>query len=629
MKKESEIMEFSQKVEADIKQLNLNASGLSSFPTVSQQNSTAHVQTIAELKTSTHLQIKDTAVILTDMDKGGIFVWREGDFSHVCALDALEGLCVPALGDNGSGGAFIRQLESDVAVLKWWGLQDNSLEPQQEVFNVASAVCSYVGIENLLASGVGDIWVSAPVRIVIELSKNTKLNLAGRTIKLKPNSFSNYEIIVMRDDTSIFNGEIVGDRYSHTGTSGEWGMGISMLSAKNIVVKDLTIRDCWGDGIYIGTYSAKPAKFLNSKNVYLENVKCLNNRRQGMSVISVDGLISESCEYSFTNGIAPEAGVDFEPNYYFEQLKNIKFNNTKMEGNAMYGFHFYLKKLVSQNIDIEITNTVSLRDRIAFSLMSIPESVSGTVKVENALIQESVLGGIIVGLSTGGWSSNVDSIIKNIHGVDINTLNSGADRDRQLVCLRGKGTAAGANLYSNFDIENLSTTMTEGVASYSVNDFFVDGPVRNIKVRNVDPRRVFVPLKGVDSIYIEFIDVQNELRDSWSIQNRISTAKYVGLTDFISRSSPATKRRITLPTIVPSHKVTNNAVEYTKLGNSSKSADFYIEAAAGNVIYPFGTRYVGFKGSLNSQSDYLSVKLQLKEGMWVVLSHVGNLTGWN
>ena len=468
------------------------------------KKATVNVYSIKELKGARNLQIKDKAVNLIDKDKGGVFVWREGDLSKVCTIDSLQGLYVPALGDNGSAGAFVRQLESDVAVLKWWGLQDNSLEPQQEVFNVASAVCSFVGIEKLLASGVGDIWVNAPERIVIELSKNTQLNLAGRKIKLKPNSFISYEIIVMRDNTAIFNGEIVGDRYSHTGTSGEWGMGISMLSAKNIVVKDLTIRDCWGDGIYIGTYSAKPSKFLNCKNIYLENVKCLNNRRQGMSIISVDGLLSESCEYSFTNGIAPEAGVDFEPNYAFEQLKNIKFNNTKMEGNAMYGFHFYLKNLVRQNIDIEITNTVSLRDRIVFSLMSIPESVRGTVKIENALIQESVLGGVIVGLSSGGWSSNIKTIIKNIKGIDINTLEGGAHRDRQLVSLRGRGSLSGRPLYRNFYIENLSSSRTEKVKSYSDYDFFVDAPVRGIKVRNVDFNRVFEPVRKVKSSFVEF-----------------------------------------------------------------------------------------------------------------------------
>ena len=33
--------------------------------------------------------------------------------------------------------------------------------------------------------------------------------------------------------------QIIGDRYHHTGTGGEWGMGIGLYDSKNIIISEI------------------------------------------------------------------------------------------------------------------------------------------------------------------------------------------------------------------------------------------------------------------------------------------------------------------------------------------------------------------------------------------------------
>src|SRR5690606_13790854 len=53
-----------------------------------------------------------------------------------------------------------------------------------------------------------------------------------------PNSATNYAAFTFRytDNGYINRIHIVGDREEHLGTTGEWGMGLNFLSAKNIII---------------------------------------------------------------------------------------------------------------------------------------------------------------------------------------------------------------------------------------------------------------------------------------------------------------------------------------------------------------------------------------------------------
>ena len=101
----------------------------------------------------------------------------------------------------------------------------------------------------------------------------------------------------------------------------EWRNAINILSCSNVTISGLTIKESGGDGIYLGV--AKPG--VTNKGVLIKGVKCVNNYRQGISIISAENLLIENSTFKGTHGTAPMAGVDFEPNYPDERLVKLCF----------------------------------------------------------------------------------------------------------------------------------------------------------------------------------------------------------------------------------------------------------------------------------------------------------------
>ncbi len=150
-----------------------------------------------------------------------------------------------------------------------------------------------------------------------------------------------------------------GPGYSH----GEWRHALNILSAANVTVENLTFADSGGDGIYIG---AKPSE-IPCRRVTIRDCVCDNNNRQGISVISVDGLLVERTVMKNTRGTAPKSGIDFEPNSSRQLLKNIVMRDCRTEDNHGCGYEFYAAQLGanSEPVDITLENCRSKGDRLA------------------------------------------------------------------------------------------------------------------------------------------------------------------------------------------------------------------------------------------------------------------------
>ncbi|SEM47084.1 right-handed parallel beta-helix repeat-containing protein [Nonomuraea pusilla] len=133
--------------------------------------------------------------------------------------------------------------------------------------------------------------------------------------------------------------------------AGEWRHTLSVLSGDKITVEGLTLRDSGGDGIYLGVRYDRPRRESIGQtycsDITLRNVRCDNHRRNGMTVISVDGLRVESCEFTGTFGTPPMAGICFEPDparttsrpfklLPHSRLKNIVVKDTAIRDNVGY-----------------------------------------------------------------------------------------------------------------------------------------------------------------------------------------------------------------------------------------------------------------------------------------------------
>lgn len=140
----------------------------------------------------------------------------------------------------------------------------------------------------------------------IPLCSNTDVILYGKII-LTPNAYTNYYIIKIQGDNINLRGNatLEGDKHTHLGKVGEWGMGINIDHSNNVTVSGLTIKDCWGDCIYVGG---------ESEDIIIEKCSLDHGRRQGISITSAKRVTIKDCSISNVAGTLPEYAIDIEPN---------------------------------------------------------------------------------------------------------------------------------------------------------------------------------------------------------------------------------------------------------------------------------------------------------------------------
>lgn len=280
-------------------------------------------------------------------------------------------------------GAFLTSCQSEqevdgiaVNVKSYNAISDDDIEDTQQIQKA---------IDYVSAEGGGAVTFPKGVYLIdaiksIKLRNNVTLQFEeGSTLKALPNNAESYEILEIHNVENVsIQGEVnfIGERDQHQGKTGEWGMGLSIRGSKDVSIKDITIQDCWGDGIYVG--STKQQSY--SKNITIENAVIKNNRRQGISIISAINLKVINPVISNTHGTPPASGIDFEPNNPSEFLQNIEIINPSTEKNERYGLLFALSGFSgSKNpVSIEVHKTNRIKDDIG---IFIPSDLKGHIKI--------------------------------------------------------------------------------------------------------------------------------------------------------------------------------------------------------------------------------------------------------
>ena len=203
------------------------------------------------------------------------------------------------------------------------------------------------------------------------LSIRSNSNIAFQdksSIILKSSSKGSYALLNVSnvENVIIKNPVIVGDRDSHIGKTGEWGMGIQISESQNIRIISAIISNCWGDGIYIGSSTSQ-----KNDHIEINSVKIDNCRRNGISITHGSNIEILNAVISNTNGVAPMAGIDIEPNNGMAAIDNIKIINPTTINNGNFGIVVSLGALpseVSKNVKIRIDNHIDNGSKIAFCL---------------------------------------------------------------------------------------------------------------------------------------------------------------------------------------------------------------------------------------------------------------------
>ncbi len=220
------------------------------------------------------------------------------------------------------------------------------------------------------------------------LKSNMTFRMAsGALLKAITTDSPNYSLLRAENisNVNIIGGKLQGDRYSHQGTSGEWGHGVHIVGVNNVVVENMISADMWGDGFYIGK---------NSTKVTACSITADNNRRQGMSITDADGVVVKNSVFKNSNGVLPEAGIQIEPNQN-ETVNNVKILNSQALNNKGYG------------IKLTIPNAY------------LSGSLIKGVTLDHNTVTGNTYTGIVVAKTSGNWVTN--NIVKDnvSNGIDL------------------------------------------------------------------------------------------------------------------------------------------------------------------------------------------------------------------
>jgi polygalacturonase len=263
---------------------------------------------------------------------GGFVIGNFDKIAELLALVVVLGpICVPleALARTAAPSGCTKSPASGLTVnvrdkgAKGDGRTNDAAAIQRAVDEVAGR-----GGTVLIPDGTYLVDTIGPNRIM--LKSGMALQLApGAVLKAIPNGETQYAVLTIEgaSNVRISGGTLEGDRDQHLGKTGEWGHGIHMVTGEHITVTDIKVNNMWGDGIFMQAV----------KNVALCGIIADRNRRQGISVIEVEGLLVTNSVLKNTHGTRPSAGIDLEPDSATQHILNVRISNSKFLDNAGAG----------------------------------------------------------------------------------------------------------------------------------------------------------------------------------------------------------------------------------------------------------------------------------------------------
>lgn len=274
----------------------------------------------------------DKLLIEKDVDlKGSICVFPKGITLYAKGGIIRNGVLVGQSTKIGTKGVLF-----DRTTIKGsWNVPEIStrlfahLDDENALRNVVALASPKVQNKIVIEKGNYRVKAMKSGDVCMALCSNTDLVLNG-TVKLVPNNYKSYNIIQVKGKNISITGKgtIIGDKHTHTGTTGEWGMGVRFHNAINASINGLTIRDCWGDCIYVGG---------SSRNVTIEKCILDHGRRQGISVTKANGVTIRNCMITNVGGTAPEYAIDIEPNKrdFVDNIRIVNVTVRECEGGLL------------------------------------------------------------------------------------------------------------------------------------------------------------------------------------------------------------------------------------------------------------------------------------------------------
>lgn len=249
-----------------------------------------------------------------------------------------------------------------------------------------------------LPSSGGTVTVPAGNYVIdamrsVNLRSNMLLQLApDATLTAIPNNSPRSHVIKVwnASNVRITGGRIVGERGNHTGAGGEWGYGLNIQASNHVRVSDMHISECWGDGIWIGGIGHRDA--TPSRDVVIDRVTCTHNRRQGLSIGPVDGVVISNSTFSGSDGTKPMSGIDIEPQAQ-GLARNITIDHCIISGNQGTGMEIHY------NVSNVTVKNCTFKDNQGYGLLTVDSPAQITI-IDNVFTGNGLVGLVIAGQSS-------------------------------------------------------------------------------------------------------------------------------------------------------------------------------------------------------------------------------------
>lgn len=359
---------------------------------------------------------------------------------------------------------------------------------------------------------VGDSKVGLWVR------SNSVLGFVGDgEVRMLPNDSTGYDVIRVHDAENyvIKRPVLRGDRRTHTGTSGEWGYGLTIYQSKNGYIHKPRIYDMWGDGLYIGRHwglvnSDTPTN-ITVFEPYIEGA-----RRNGFSFTAGDNInivrpyITKVGDYDGVVGAYPKAGIDVEPEQAVglpkSTIVNSKITSPTIK-DCYAGVYVYLfSNDLHHTLAFDGVTTIDGATNTPLGLFHGGSNCTGLISFEHVLVKPPHYVGI-----THGWNgaSAIKCVIDRLTVLNVNPFIIGH-------ALNGDFTE---KVLGNLFVNNITAN---GGVYHTFGAGIVDYTIGNVFRRGVNHTGFFLYYEGKALNYApEFVfdGVQNH--SGWSASTRV------------------------------------------------------------------------------------------------------------
>lgn len=306
-------------------------------------------------------------------------------------------------------------------------------------------------------------------------------------------------------------------------TTGEQRHGVFITSSTNVSIYDLASDDTGGDGFYIGPVYGSG---VMSRNITISNCTANNNRRQGMSITGAIDVWVNGGIYSNTEGTAPQAGINVEPDNG-DTIQNVNLINIKTSGNYGSGIIVVPKgagSIAGNYFSVNIVGHESYNDALSggstqeaslrFDNGAAPTNqINGRIQVSNCRSYLSNAAGLAIGGFS--WVNSPELVVDGLKitnpgttatastgfacGVNMSTTFASSAIDgvtlRNVYC---EDTRSTKKMYAPFYISGATYQVTNSALQncdgqgYLLSDgpFVFVGSVANFSIKHQNPRTV-------------------------------------------------------------------------------------------------------------------------------------------